>query len=335
MSSFLILRLSALGDVIHTLPAVEAIRTAHPHAPIGWVVEKPFAELVRLAAPVDEVFVVATRRWRKSLHRKRTWMEVRGALRQIREFGAGSVVLDFQGLTKSALIGRIARPQRQVTFEGGAVREVLAGWLATDRVSVDITRHVIEQNLQLAAAFAPNAGEIATPGLARFAADPSGVVSRMRTMERVVINPGAGRPDKLWGAERFAAVGRALTEEGYGTPLILWGPGEEELAIQITRRGGGEAMPPTDLREMSEVLRRARLVLSGDTGPLHIAAAFGTPVVALFGPTDPRRNGPWGQADHVVSTWVDSRRMADIHPEAVIRKILEVDRQWREAQRSE
>lgn len=313
--------------MIHTLPAVEALRAARRDARIGWVVEKPLAELVRIAAPVDEVFVVSTRRWRKSSLRRATWREVTDAARAIRSFARGAVVIDFQGLAKSAVIGRLASPARQVTFAGGAVRERVAGWLATERVPVDGTRHVIEQNLLLTAALGASADPVVTPGLHRFAADPSGLVSRLRVNERVVLNPGAGRADKLWGAGRFAAVGQSLTDSGYGKPLILWGPGEEHLAEEIERRGGGEKAPATDLREMAAMLRSAKLVVSGDTGPLHMAAAFGTPVVALFGPTNPGRNGPWKQPGRVVSTWNGTRSMNDIAPDEVVSRILQLERE--------
>lgn len=326
MTSFLILRLSALGDVIHTLPAVEALRLAYPSATITWIVERPYADLVRIASPVTRVITVATRRWRRSPFAAQTRAEVSDTLRSLRSMGSATTVIDFQGLAKSAVLGRVTGRKKQLTFGRGAVRERIALLLATDGVDVDTSVHVVEQNLQLVEAVGadPTAGTM--NGLESFADDSSGLCEYLGVSERLVINPGAGRPEKLWGTDRFAELCRTLMQRGYARPLIVWGPGEEEMAEAIALRGGGEKAPPTSLREMTAVLRAAPLLVSGDTGPLHVAAGLGTRVVALFGPTSPLRNGPWGQLDHCVTTWQSTKSMRDIRVDQVVQM---VGRVWR------
>lgn len=293
----LILRLSALGDVIHTLPAVEMLRAGHPASRIAWAVEPAYAELVRQAAPVDEVILVATRRWRRSLLARETRRELGATIRRLRQEAAGGLAVDFQGLAKSAVIGRLSRRAEQITFPPHLVRERVARWLATGEATVDGTRHVVDQNRMLART-AGGEGEGSFAGLRRFAEQEGPAPEPLR--RRIVFNPGAGRADKIWPPDRFAALGRRLQAEGQPPPLIVWGPGERELAAAAAADGSGELAPATNLRQLAAILLDARVLVAGDTGPLHLAAGLDCPVVALFGPTDPERNGPYGQLESCV-----------------------------------
>jgi len=325
--SILILRLSALGDIIHTLPSVVALRDAYPSAKLGWVVEQPFAELVRTVAPVDEVFPVATRRWRKSPLSSLTRSEARQFLRAIRNFSKGQTSIDFQGLLKSAVLARLSGTRHRYGFATDSVRERAAAFLYNHSVSADRIRHVVEWNLQLAraaGASAPVPPSVRERCL-RFAAG-SAVLESLMTSGTVVLNPGAGRPSKLWGVERFAELARRIREELRLDPLIVWGPGEEKEAGEIARRSSSRLAPPTSLGQLSFVLSRAPLLISGDSGPLHLAAAMEIPVVGLFGPTSPARNGPWGELDHVVESYTTTRSMSTITVDAVFQKVREV---WR------
>jgi heptosyltransferase I len=299
----LVFRLSALGDVIHTIPAVVALRQS---ADITWVVEAAYAELVEIVAGVRTV-PVKMKRWGRGLLSSRK--EMAAARRQMRGFDAS---VDFQGLWKSALLGSIAAAPLRFGFDRAAVREKGAAMFYNRRVPVDQTRHVVEWNLQLAQAVAPMSDE--SPSWTAFSNDRNGAL--IPYMNRVVLLPGAGKADKQWPVERFREVAARFGDHA----LVVWGPGEEALANAI----GGETAPPTTLRELSYILENADVVVGGDTGPLHLAAALGTPVVGLYGPTDPRRNGPYGQIDSCINHFDSTRLMASIPASEVIARVEEV-----------
>jgi lipopolysaccharide heptosyltransferase I len=307
-SSILVLRLSALGDVIHTIPAVKAIQAALPESNLAWVVERPYRELVRIVTGVETI-PVSMKKW------GRAFVSSRGEMFAARAAMRGyDVAVDFQGLIKSASLAWVSRARVRIGFERETMREPAAGVFLNRRVSVDRTLHIVEQNLALARAVAPDIAGMPEVDFKPFAADPSGKLSELT--DRVVLVPGAGKREKQWPPERFGEIARHLGDHA----LAAWGPDEQELAEAT----GAEIAPATDLRELAWLLQRARLVIAGDTGPLHLAAALGTPVVALFGPTDPRRNGPYGQLGNVVETWSETRSIESISVDHVLRKIGEV-----------
>lgn len=309
MTSILVFRLSALGDVIHTIPAVAALKTALPEATIGWVVERPYRELVRTVAGVETI-PVSMKKWGRAFVASRGEMfAARAAMRGY------DVAVDFQGLIKSASLAWVSRARERFGFDRDAIREGPAGLFLNRRVAVDPALHIIEQNLALARAVAPSIDGVPEVDFSTFAADPTG---KLRELEgAVVVLPGAGKPEKQWPAARFGELARHL---GDHRVIAVWGPNEQEMAAAT----GCEVAPPTELRELAWLLQHAKLVIGGDTGPLHLAAALGTPLVALFGPTDPRRNGPYGQLDSVVETWTTSKSIADVAVEHVARKASEV-----------
>lgn len=294
-SSLLVIRLSALGDVIHTLPAVAMMRDARSDLEISWVVEKAYAELVEIVGRVRAIPV--------QLKKKR----VREALRSVRGFDAA---VDFQGLLKSSVLAWSSGARERYGFDRAAIREKAAGLFLNRRVAVDRTQHVVDWNIQLARALAPAA---AVPELdfAPFATNDEG----RRTNDAVVLLPGAGRPEKLWPVSYFRELARNLG----GRALVVWGPGERAMAEAI----GASLAPPTNLRELAAVLKDAAVVVGADTGPLHLAAALGTPVVGLYGPTDPRRNGPYGQLQGCVDHFRSTKSMESITVPEVMMKIEE------------
>jgi len=315
--SILVLRLSALGDIIHAVPAVNALRDAHPDVTIGWLVEAPYAELVKLVAPVDEVFTVATKRWRREKLAAGTRSEIASLGVRLQRFAWGQVSIDFQGLMKSALFALMAGASRRYCFSWSAIRERPARLLGNRPVDVDQSKHVVEWNMALAAGAGARPGEPRFD-LSRLPHDPTGVLAPLMESRPIVVFPGAGRPEKLWGASRFRTLADALARETGRRVIVAWGPGEEQLAREIVEGGVAEMAPATDLRELAFVLRHAGALVAGDTGPLHVAAAFDTPVVGLFGPTNPARNGPWGQIDRCVESWTTTRSMDSIEPAAVL-----------------
>jgi lipopolysaccharide heptosyltransferase I len=308
MQRLLVLRLSALGDVIHTIPAVVALRAAMPDADISWIVEGPYAELVGVVSGVRAV-PVRLKRWsRRPVQFRR---DMRGALRAIR---GCDVSIDFQGLVKSAGIGWLSHAPDRYGFAAEAIRERAALVFLNKRIAVDQTRHVIDWNLQLAAAVAPNLQPVEVDWSA-FPADPGGNLEQYRG--RIVLLPGAGKPAKQWPPDRF----RELTARYPDRTVVAWGPGERALAQSI----GGAVAPETNLRELAWLLKHAAVVVGGDTGPLHLAAALGARVVGLYGPTDPRRNGPYGQPGSVIDHFGSSRSMGSITVAEVVRRVDETD----------
>lgn len=301
MTRLLVLRLSALGDVIHTIPAVVGLRESG--FDVSWVVEAPYRELVEIVAKVRAI-PVQLKTWSRSPG------QARDALRDIR---GHEIAVDFQGLLKSAGFAWLSRAPARYGFDRDAIREKPAAFFTNRRVRVDRSRHVVEWNLQLAEAVVGKSLH-PRPDFAPFAAGAGLEKYRGRT----VLLPGAGRVEKQWPVDRFREVARA---HGPRT-LVVWGPGEQKLAEEI----GGEIAPKTNLRELAFLLKNAAVVVGGDTGPLHLAAAFGTPVVGLYGPTDPRRNGPYGQLDSCISEFGRSESMAAIQPAEVIKRIEEVAR---------
>jgi lipopolysaccharide heptosyltransferase I len=298
----LVIRLSAFGDVIHTIPAVVALRDALPETEIAWAVEPAYAELVETVARVKAIRV-SLKRW--SLSR------ILAARRDVRTF---DTAIDFQGLIKSALIARVSGADDRYGFARDVIREKPAAWFVNRHAAIDQSKHVVEWNLDLARTFAPSIARVPEVDFAPFAADASSELARFAN--RIVLLPGAGKPEKLWPVERFAELAKRIGSDS----LVVWGPGEEALARAI----GAEVAPPTNFRELAFVLKRARLVIGADTGPLHLAAALGTPLVGLYGPTDPARNGPYGQLDRVVSSFTRSRSMDDIAVDDVLR-ILQIN----------
>ena len=321
-ASILVLRLSAFGDILHTLPAVASIRSSFPSTRLGWVVERPFAELVELVAPVDKVFVASTKRWRKSGSRSGALREISQLRRELRAFSRGEAAIDFQGLVKSAILGSISGAAVRFGFDSRAVREKPSLLFTNRKVSVDRSAHVVDWNLDLAKA-AGAAAPSPVLDFSRFEADPEGRLLPLTELPFAVINPGAGQPSKRWSPARFAEVARSTRQFGLN-PFVVWGPGEKEIAETIAREGSALLAPKTSLRELAFILKRARVVIAGDTGPLHLAAALGTPVVGLFGPTNPRRNGPYGQIDHCVQTYSSTRSMDDITAAQVVTKLGEI-----------
>jgi heptosyltransferase-1 len=299
----LALRLSALGDVIHTIPAVLTLRDALPDTDISWVVEAPYAELVATVAGVTAI-PVRMKRWGRSLRSSRA--EIRRALEAMR--GADTSV-DFQGLVKSAMLGWVARAQTRYGFDRRAIRETPALLFTNQKIHVDTTRHVVDQNLQLVAALTANR----RPPTANW--NPF-LESVPGAEDSVVLLPGAGKTTKLWPVDRFRELARRIGERA----LVVWGPGEEALAREI----GARMAPATNLRELAWILRQADAVVGADTGPLHLADALGTRVIGLYGPTDPRRNGPYGQLGHVLSEFDRTKLMGSITVEQVMTMLEKV-----------
>lgn len=323
--AILVLRLSAMGDVIHTIPAVAALRAAFPSARLGWLVESPFRPIVEFAGGVDEIFVARTRAWRRDPWSAGTRNEISVLRRSLRQFARGGISIDFQGLVKSAALGMASGAVKRFGFAPRHLKERVSAVFTNRRIDVGEQGHVVEMNLALARGAGAAISACPVVDFTRLASDGKGTIRPMVANGSVVILPGAGQVRKQWSSRNYAQVADAIALRYGLKSVVAWGPGEEALAGEVVRESGSaELAPSTDLRELAFLLHSARLVVGGDTGPLHLAAALGTPVVGLYGPTDPRRNGPYGQLSHCVDTFSTTGRMDDIRVEETMVKIDEV-----------
>ncbi len=300
----LIVKLGAIGDVIHTLPALAALRRAMPEAHLAWAVERGGAAKILAGNPcLDEIIELDMRGWRKSLTNVETQGEIRKAMWRLRN-GGFDLSLDFQGLLKSATVARLARIPRRIGFAKEALREPASAILLTERVAADDRSHVIGKNLQLVAHLGCDvSGELEFP-IALSAAEEGFAEAQAERLggRFAILNPGGGWPTKLWGTAGFAEIADRLFEAHGIRSAVTTGPGEEAMAeaIVAASRTGAAIAVDADLKQFFALARRAQLFLGGDTGPMHLAAAARTPIVAIFGPTAAERNGPFDPRDRIV-----------------------------------
>jgi len=301
MAKILIVRLGAMGDIIHALPAVTSIRAALPDATIGWLVEERWTDLLTADGKkpvVDFIHAVNTRRWRGAFLHPRILREVGAVRRSIRDVHY-DIALDFQGAIKSALFASLTG----ATVKAGFVnpREPGARFFYSEKFP-RLGEHVIEQNLGLAAqALKKYLGEkklnLLPPQLPHDPAAEAWADSEIRRLgiaSFAIMNPGAGWGAKQWPPERYGQVSQALTRHNFKT-LVNAAAGEELLAQALIAASHGNAFSIScTIAQLIALTRRARLFIGGDTGPLHLAAALNIPVVGLYGPTDPARTGPFG-----------------------------------------
>ena len=297
--------MSAMGDIIHSLPAVAALRQAYPNAVIGWAVEDRWLELLSARAAlqdaqgsarrplVDVIHKVNTRAWRNAPFSSATWTNVREVVRELRR-GEYQLAVDMQAAIRSALLAKFSGARQRVGF--ARPREGPAKLFYTKIISTSAV-HVVDQGLQLAQAIT---GKEIAPAEFPLPRDPEAEawcdtqLERLRVTDFVIMSPGAGWGAKCWPAERYGEVARRLKQEGLAV-LVNAGPGEEELAERLLESSRAAAQKLScSLAQLIALTRRAQLFIGGDTGPVHLAAALSIPVVAIYGPTNPVRNGPFG-----------------------------------------
>ncbi len=296
MNKFLIIRLGSLGDVIHGIPAAAALRRRFPQGHIDWLVDPRYSELLDLVECVDRPIAFDPRDVRIG------GAHGRSVLKQLRAAHYDAVI-DLQGLLKSAVLGRLVGATRTIGFPRAHLREPLARLFYTDAPDPGAASHVIEKNLGLLGPLGVSDRAVHFPLRIPRTETVATIADRFGPGGFAIVNPGAAWPNKRWPPSRFGAVAASIRREhGLGS-IVLWGPGEEALAGAVVHasEGAAEAAPPTTITDIVGIARAARLMISGDTGPLHVAGAVGTPIVALFGPTLPARNGPWAPRDLTLS----------------------------------
>lgn len=301
----LIVRLGAMGDVIHGMPAVAALRQARPELKIGWLIEERWSELLcahkaeRLTPTsvwkplVDFVHLANFSAWRNALLSDETWREALNSIHEVQGVRY-QCVIDLQGAIRSSLVARLSGAPRRIGST--RPREGPSRMFYTQTVEPQ-GMHVVDHALSLASVVAGSPLAHLDPP---FPIDPEQhawaeeSLAPYQGKPLVVLNPGAGWGAKCWPVESFGIVARALHERGM-VALVNHGPQEHDLALAVKNASNGRAHPLTcSVGQLISVLRRTSLFIGGDTGPMHLAAALHVPVVALFGPTRPERNGPYG-----------------------------------------
>jgi len=289
---FAVVRLGSLGDIVHTFPAVAGLRESFPDADIIWLTHPRWADLVASSGLATQIWPVDSRDLRS----------VRSVIAKLRG-QHWDAAIDYQGLWKAAFLPFFGGVGRRIGFSSATVREYGVPLLYTDRVHAKCA-HVAEQNSELSL----RAG--AKHGIGKFSlrvndADVREVqddLNRKGVCRYVVLSPGGGWRSKCWPAERFGALCERMECELGLRCVVNYGPGEKVLADAVLAKCSQTNSIAYDgeLGPLMALLGNAECVVGGDTGPLHLAVALGTPVIALFGPTDPRRNGPFPAGDIVL-----------------------------------
>lgn len=305
MNRILIVRLSALGDIVHAIPVLAAIARQWPGVKIDWLVEEAYAPILSIARGLHRRVVV---RGRANVETADTisFGGVTGYARAVSHLRDQryDAALDLQGLIKSAVWARCSGARRVIGFGRLHLREPHAAMLYTETVVPREAPHVIQKNLSILKALGLEAGPLELPlAPVAGAATVDAIAAIGGARSYIVLNPGAAWPNKRWPAERFGTLAASLFERTGLRSLVTWGPSERALAdaVSCSSAGAAQPAPPTSIADLAVLMRDAALVVSGDTGPLHIAAAMRTPLVGLYGPTWPERNGPWDADDVVIS----------------------------------
>ncbi len=282
---FLVVRLGSLGDIVHTFPAVTGLRNSFPRAEIVWLTHPRWANLVASSGLATEIWPVDSR----------DLASVRQTVAKIRS-QQWDAAIDYQGLWKSALLPFLAGVPKRIGFSSETIREFGVPILYTDRVHPRAS-HIADQNGELSL----RAGAQTAVGAVKLLvsdSDRQRVCSDLAAAgihRYIVLSPGGGWRSKCWPAERFGELCQKIREDLNARCVINYGPGEETLAAAV-KSASGSAEPVLydgELGQLMALLKGAQCIVGGDTGPLHLAIALGTKAVAIFGPTNPARNGPY------------------------------------------
>jgi lipopolysaccharide heptosyltransferase I len=307
VTRILLVRLGALGDIVHALPVAAALRRARPDARIDWLVSAKHREILDLVPVIDRRLAV------KDRGDAGDGASLPATVREIRH-SRYDVVIDLQGLIKSAIIARSSGAPRVIGFTGRYLREPLARLLYTDVhdpggegiYAPSETRHVARINLGLLETLGIHTDLVEFPIADRDRLSANACAARMLAETGggfALLNPGAAWPNKRWPPDRLARVAAALRDRRGLRSVVLWGPGERTLGEQVVAGAAGAAIlaPQTSIADVVALARQAAIMISGDTGPTHLGTAVGTPIVGLYGPTRPERNGPLQPEDITVS----------------------------------
>jgi heptosyltransferase-1 len=314
--NILIVKLSAIGDVIHTLPALNAVRKHYPDASITWLVEEDAAPLVQGHNALDRVLVSKRKRWLKKLKKLsilNTIKEIYGFIRELRDTRY-DMILDFQALLKSGILIAFARSRRKIGFGKGLEHMEHSYIFLNERIpAVDMEIHALSRGMMLlnAVGIPTNKIEYNLPISNHDRSNIDDLIEQYGingVKFFVAINPVAKWETKLWPNSKFSELADMLIDR-YDMKVVFTGGIKDYSTIQdIMSSMKGQAINfagKTTLNELAALYEKAVLVISTDTGPMHLAAAMGTPVVALFGPTAPWRTGPYGTGHQIITAGLE------------------------------
>ncbi len=318
--TILVVRLGAMGDIVRTLPAVRLLRFVLPDARIHWIAWDPWTQLLADHPDLDDVIALPRARLRAQARSPLSWpslgISARRILSEIRGLRA-NLVVDFHGDLRSGLIGRLSGARVRLGFEGHQQKEANRLFTTLRVPSGGRRTRRLDRNLDLVRALGAPVDPVPDAGLHIGARDRGDAADIARAIagerEFAVLNPGASRRQayKKPPAALFAAAARALSSHGV-VPIVVHGPGEDADAARVAEASAGLARvaPPTSLKVLAALLASARAFVGGDSGPLHLACGVSCPVVAIYGPTDPQVNAPWGVP--FVSVWPRGRAYTGI-----------------------
>ncbi|QQS31756.1 MAG: glycosyltransferase family 9 protein [Acidobacteriota bacterium] len=298
----LFIKLSSIGDIVHTLPALAAVRRRMPDAHIAWAVDSRYAEILRGNELIDDLIELDTRSLAGGKTIEGILLDVTSQLNRVRK-AKFDVTLDFQGLWKSAFVGKFSGAKERWGFSKDALREPSSRMLLTHTANVDDGIHVIRKNLELASQALKFYIADEEPSFPIFTAQANvaeaEAIAAKAGGKFAILNPGGGWVTKLWPAENFGALAAMLRSELGIVSVITSGPGDAELAKSAAAADNTKTaiIAEPSLKALYELAKRASVYIGGDTGPTHIAAAAGTRAVGLFGPTEWWRNGTLNQKD--------------------------------------
>ncbi len=313
VENILIVKLSSIGDVVHSLPFLEVIKEKFPNVRIDWLVEEASSQILEGHTALDRVIVSRRKAWQKKLKNVAEWLSVSreaiGFLKEVREIKY-DLVVDLQGLLKSGILVGLSRGKRKIGMAGA--REGGGLFLNEPPVPVDYDQHAVDRYLEVAKSLAccHSSWKGAIPVLEPDMGEIKAFIHRngLGKTPLVAVNPMARWKTKLWEPESFAALADRLFDE-LSCRIVFTGSEQDRAVIKdisaMMKEKPLNLAGRTSLKELAYLYAACSVLVTTDTGPMHIAAAMGCPVVALFGPTDPRRTGPYGLGHEVIRADVE------------------------------
>ena len=302
--NILIVKLSAIGDVIHTLPSLAALRRLYPDAHITWVVEEAAADLIIGHPHLDEVIISRRKSWIKDIKAGKvavTLREVRTFVRRLRN-RRYDLVIDFHGLLKSSMVVFLSGGRRKLGYDSW---QELSGLFLNEKIPEDMNKHAVDRYLDFLRYLGAEIhdAEFILPLTDKTKAEAKRLLDQNHLSEKnyIAINPIAYWETKLWDNGKFAKLANAIRDQLKLDVIFTGNNGRDAADILSRMKGKGINLGgKTSLPMLAEIYKSARAVITTDSGPMHLAAAVGTPVIALFGPTDPARTGPYGKGHTVI-----------------------------------
>lgn len=289
----LIIKTTSLGDVVHNLPVVADIKRQHPNALIDWVVEESFVDILTMHPGINQIIPVAIRRWRKSVFCRKTWREL-VAFKQELQVHNYDVVIDTQGLLKSAVICYLSRSNNKCGYDQHSAREPIASFFYQHRFSVSLALHAVERNRKLAALALGNSLDSNALDYGIQTSADLAETSRMPASFIMALH-GTSRDSKLWAVNHWISLGRALESQGLSLVLPWGNQSELDRAKQIANKTKlAIILPKLSITALANIIKRSQAVVGVDTGLAHLAVALNKPVIAIYTDTDPSLTGLYG-----------------------------------------